>query len=202
MLCPSFCSCLGSLLGKCSCPISVILFDFCFVKGGAQRPQGLGGRSRQSILSFPFLLFPSFLLNSVIITLLAQGSQNPLPKQLCLVSACWGGLCWEQFCHLLFLWPYSNSLTPGPHHVATAFPDTPQLPASAGSQCCSSLDHCPEGMTVLGTGHTALNTHAMCSTGAQEDLGERSGRGLNALTISYNLVQQLKAQPGDSRVRR
>lgn len=83
VLCPSSCSCLGSLLGKCSCPISVILFDFCFVKGGARRPQGLGGRSRQSMLSFPFLLLPSFLLNSVSITLLAQGSQNPLPKQLC-----------------------------------------------------------------------------------------------------------------------
>lgn len=57
-------------------------------------------------------------------------------------------------------------------------------------------------MTVLGTGHTALNIHSMCSTGAQEDLGERSGKGLNALTISYNLVQQLKVQPGDFRVRR
>lgn len=99
-------------------------------------------------------------------------------------------------------WPYSNSLTPAPHHMATAFLGTPQLPASAGSQCCSPLDHCPEGMTVLGTGHTALNVHGMCSTGAQEDLGGRSGRGLNALTISYNLLQQLKEQPGDFGVRR
>lgn len=99
-------------------------------------------------------------------------------------------------------WPYSNCLTPAPHHVATVFPGTPQLPASAGSQCHSSLDHCPEGMTVLGTGHTALKVHGMCSTGAQEDLGGRSGRGLNALTISYNLLQQLKVQPGDFGVRR
>lgn len=97
---------------------------------------------------------------------------------------------------------FGLSLTPGPHHVATAFPGTPQLPASAGSQCCSYLDHCPEGMTVLGTGHTALNVHGMCSTGAQEDLGGRSGRGLNTLTISYNLLQQLKVQPGDFRVKR
>lgn len=74
--------------------------------------------------------------------------------------------------HLLLLWPYSNSLTPAPHHVATAFPGTPLLPGSAGSQCCSSLDHCPEGMTVLGTGHTALNAHGLCSTGAQNTWGE------------------------------
>lgn len=89
--CSSSCSCSGSLLGKCSCPISVILFDFCFVKGGARRPQGLGGRSRQSLLSFPFLLFPSFLLSSVSITLLAHGTQKALPKR-CAEAPCagWG----------------------------------------------------------------------------------------------------------------
>lgn len=103
VLCSSSCSCLGSLLGKCSCPISVILFDFCFVKGGARRPRGLGGRSRQSVLSFPFLLFRSFLLNSVSIPLLAHGAQKPLPKRLCRVSVCWVGLCRDCFCHLLFL---------------------------------------------------------------------------------------------------
>lgn len=89
----SSCSCLGSLLGKCSCPISVILFDFCFVKGGARRPRGLGGRSRQSVLSFPFLLFPSFLLNSVSITLLAHGAPRALPKRLGRASVCRARLC-------------------------------------------------------------------------------------------------------------
>lgn len=103
--------------------------------------------------------------------------------------------------HLLLLWPYSNSLTPAPHHVATAFPGTPLLPASAGSQCCSSLDHCPEGMCTgnrpYGTQRTRLVLHR-----GPEHLGGRSGRGLNALTISYNLLQQLKVQPGDFGVRR
>lgn len=72
------------------------------------------------------------------------------------------------------------------------------------AKCCSSLDHCPEGMTVPGAGHRALNINCLssCSTGAQKDLGGRSGRGLNALTISYNLLQRLKAQPADFKVSR
>lgn len=40
------------------------------------------------MLSFPFLLFCSFLLNSVSITLLAHGAQKAMPKRLCRVSVC------------------------------------------------------------------------------------------------------------------
>lgn len=72
------------------------------------------------------------------------------------------------------------------------------------AKCCSSLDHCPEGNERSRSGPYS-SERTLCVLvfhRGPEDLGGRSGRGLNALTISYNLLQRLKVQPGDFRARR